>query len=46
MINNSYLLGLYGATTDTSSLIGATTSAKTRKAQPTAPWASTAAPAP
>ena len=46
MINNSYLLGLYGGTTDTSSLLGATTSAKTRKTQPTAPWASTAAPAP
>ena len=44
MINNSYLLGLFGATTDTSSLFGATTSAKAKKTQPTAPWASTATP--
>lgn len=44
MINNSYLLGLFGASTDTSSLIGATTSAAAaRKTQPTAPWASTSA---
>ncbi|GLK47906.1 regulatory protein FlaEY [Brevundimonas intermedia] len=42
MINNSYLLGLYGITTDTTSLIGSTTSGSTtRKTQPTAPWAST-----
>ncbi|RYG17164.1 MAG: transcriptional regulator, partial [Caulobacteraceae bacterium] len=45
MINNSYLLGLYGVTTDTSSsLIGASTAAKTKKTQPTAPWSSTATP--
>lgn len=45
MINNSYLLGLYGITTDTSSLIGATTSAAAKKkTQPTAPWSSTVAP--
>ncbi|MEN5362854.1 transcriptional regulator [Brevundimonas intermedia] len=44
MINNSYLLGLYGVTTDTSSLIGATTAATTtKKTQPTAPWAAEAA---
>jgi hypothetical protein len=42
MINNSYLLGLYGVSSDVSSLIGATTSAAVKKAQPTAPWASTA----
>ncbi|MFN6982053.1 MAG: transcriptional regulator, partial [Brevundimonas sp.] len=42
MIDNSYLLGLYGITTDATSLIGSTTSATTtRKSQPTAPWAST-----
>lgn len=45
MINNSYLLGLYGITTDTSSLIGATTSAAAqKKTQPTAPWSSTETP--
>ena len=43
MINNSYLLGLYGITTDTGSLIGSNTpAAKPKKTQPTAPWASTA----
>lgn len=45
MINNSYLLGLFGVTTDPSSLIGANASAaKPKKTQPTAPWASTATP--
>ncbi|WP_395943189.1 transcriptional regulator [Brevundimonas sp.] len=38
MINNSYLLGLYGITTDTTSLIGSNTPAAVRKTQPTAPW--------
>ncbi len=44
MINNSYLLGLYGVTTDTSSLLGTTTNSlgATKKTQPTAPWSSTA----
>lgn len=42
MINNSYLLGLYGISSDTASLIGASTSAVVKKTQPTAPWASTA----
>lgn len=37
MINNSYLLGLFGTSVDTSSTSGTTT---TRKTQPTAPWAS------
>jgi len=37
VINNSYLLGLYGASVDTSSTSGGTTTA-TRKTQPTAPW--------
>ncbi|MFA4939179.1 transcriptional regulator [Brevundimonas sp.] len=46
MINNSYLLGLYGASTDSSSLTGATTSAAAKKkTQPTAPWSSTTTPA-
>lgn len=44
MINNSYLLGLYGVTTDTSSLFGASTAAKTKKTQPTAPWSTTVPP--
>ena len=35
MINNSYLLGLYGITTDTGSLIGSNTpAAKPKKTQP------------
>ncbi|WP_312733285.1 transcriptional regulator [Brevundimonas sp.] len=53
MINNSYLLGLYGGTTDTSSLFGAQTSAQTsqgaakaKQTQPTAPWSSKATTAP
>ena len=37
MINNSYLLGLYGGSVDTSSTSGGTTTAP-RKTQPTAPW--------
>jgi len=45
MINNSYLLGLFGVTTDPLSLIGASTPVvQPKKAQPTAPWASTATP--
>ena len=44
MINNSYLLGLYGLSTGTSSLIGATTSAVKKKTQPTAPWSTTLPP--
>jgi hypothetical protein len=45
MINNSYLLGLFGTSTGASSSpIGmAATPAKAKKTQPTAPWASTAA---
>lgn len=38
MINNSYLLGLYGGTTDTSSSgFGASATVKAKKTQPTAP---------
>lgn len=40
MINNSYLLGLYGVTTDTSS--STTTAASTIRTQPTPPWSSSA----
>ncbi|MGQ3111847.1 MAG: transcriptional regulator [Brevundimonas sp.] len=40
MINNSYLLGLFGATADTVSSL--TTTAATIKRQPTAPWSSAA----
>lgn len=40
MINNSYLLGLYGVSADTMFAIGnAPGSATPRKTQPTAPWA-------
>lgn len=40
MINNSYLLGLYGASSDTvSAFAAASPSATPRKTQPTAPWA-------
>lgn len=46
MINNSYLLGLYGGTTDTSSsAFGASATVKAKKTQPTAPWSSTNTPA-
>ena len=48
MINNSYLLGLFGTTTGTSSsgvTTTASTAVKTKKTQPTAPWSSTATPA-
>ena len=46
MINNSYLLGLYGGTTDTSSSgFGASATVKAKKTQPTAPWSSTTTPA-
>ncbi|MBP8062649.1 MAG: hypothetical protein KAY29_02155, partial [Brevundimonas sp.] len=38
MINNSYLLGLYGGTVDTSSTSSGTATTTTRKTQPTAPW--------
>ncbi|CAN5394557.1 regulatory protein FlaEY [soil metagenome] len=38
-VNNSYLLGLYGGSYDASTSAGLT-SATTKKAQPTAPWAS------
>lgn len=44
MINNSYLLGLYGVTTDSSLLTGAATPAAKKKTQPTAPWSSTIVP--
>ncbi len=40
MINNSYLLGLYGVTTDTTS--ATTTTAAAIKRQPTPPWSSAA----
>lgn len=44
MINNSYLLGLFGVSSDVSSSIGASAaSAKAKKTQPTAPWAAAAA---
>ena len=40
MINNSYLLGLYGMSADTVSAFSNASSATTpRKTQPTAPWA-------
>ena len=46
MINNSYLLGLYGVTTDTSSSgFGTSATVKAKKTQPTAPWSSTTTPA-
>lgn len=46
MINNSYLLGLYGVTTDTSSSgFGTGATVKAKKTQPTAPWSSTTTPA-
>ena len=39
MINNSYLLGLYGASADTiSAFANASSGTTTRKTQPTAPW--------
>jgi hypothetical protein len=41
MINNSYLLGLYGVSTGSSSLGGAASSTVKKKTQPTAPWSST-----
>ena len=45
MINNSYLLGLYGVTTDTSSSgFGTSAPVKAKKTQPTAPWSSTTTP--
>ncbi|WEK39900.1 MAG: transcriptional regulator [Candidatus Brevundimonas colombiensis] len=45
MINNSYLLGLFGTSTGTSSspFSATTTAIPKKKTQPTAPWASTAA---
>ena len=44
MISNSYLLGLYGISADSSLLIGASaTPAKAKKTQPTAPWANSSA---
>ena len=44
MINNSYLLGLFGTSTGASSSpIGMAAPVKAKKTQPTAPWASTAA---
>ncbi len=40
MINNSYLLGLYGVSADTAYALNAASSGTTaRKTQPTAPWA-------
>lgn len=40
MINNSYLLGLYGISSDTSAAFGnAASTTAPRKVQPTAPWA-------
>lgn len=46
MINNSYLLGLFGGTTGVSGPLGANTPApKAKKTQPTAPWASSVTPA-
>jgi hypothetical protein len=40
LVNNSYLLGLFGSGVDTTSTYGGLTSASTaRKTQPTAPWA-------
>lgn len=41
MINNSYLLGLYGVSTTTTSGLGSTSAAVTKRTQPTAPWATT-----
>lgn len=41
MINNSYLLGLYGVSTTTTSGLGSTTASATKRTQPTAPWSST-----
>lgn len=40
MINNSYLLGLFGTSVDTASTSGGTVTP--RKTQPTAPWSATA----
>ena len=40
MVNNSYLLGLYGGTS-TTSYTAATAAAATKKAQPTPPWSTT-----
>ncbi|WP_404419468.1 transcriptional regulator [Brevundimonas vesicularis] len=45
MINNSYLLGLYGVTMDTSSTSSTAATVKAKKTQPTAPWSSTTTPA-
>ncbi len=46
MINNSYLLGLYGVSADTTSaLANAASSTAPRKTQPTAPWVTDVAPA-
>ncbi|MFC0634581.1 transcriptional regulator [Brevundimonas balnearis] len=41
MINNSYLLGLYGVSSDTTSLLGQTVATPRRAAQPTPPWSTT-----
>ncbi len=47
MINNSYLLGLFGAGVDTASTSGGASTAAAPRKQPTAPWAAGAkAPAP
>jgi len=45
VINNSYLLGLYGVSSDTAStLAGGSSAATARKTQPTAPWVTDATP--
>ena len=44
MINNSYLLGLYGFSAGDISSMTSASSAATQKSQPTAPWAASATP--
>ncbi|MFN3353235.1 MAG: transcriptional regulator, partial [Brevundimonas sp.] len=46
MINNSYLLGFYGVSSDTKSLLGQTIATPRRATQPTPPWSATAAATP